>query len=106
MACSCCGGSTTMQSLVGDRRDRVPRLNHEALTVCCAPTSGRHGHRPQAALTVRAVLRDGAPYRDPEVDYESLVVKGNASRWLAAVAEFGILVAARRRTMAVNWANA
>ena len=58
------------------------------------------------ARTVFAVLRDGQPYRDPEVDYEALVVKRNAPRWLAKLAEFGILEPRDDGTMTVNWANA
>ena len=57
------------------------------------------------ARTVFAVLRDGQPYRDPEVDYEALVVKRNAPRWLAKLAEFGILEPREDGTMTVNWAN-
>ena len=30
-------------------------------------------------------------YGDPEVDYEALVAKRNAPRWLAKLAEFAIL---------------
>ena len=58
------------------------------------------------ARTVFAVLRDGQPYRDPEVDYEALGVKRNAPRWLAKLAEFGILEPRDDGTMTVNWANA
>ena len=57
------------------------------------------------ARTVFAVLRDAEPYRDPEVDYEALVVKRNAPRWLAKLAEFGILEPRDDGTMTVNWAN-
>ena len=57
------------------------------------------------ARTVFAVLRDAQPYRDPEVDYEALVVKRNAPRWLAKLAEFGILEPRDDGTMTVNWAN-
>ena len=57
------------------------------------------------ARTVFAVLRDAQPYRDPEVDYEALVVKRNAPRWLAKLAEFGILEPRGDGTMTVNWAN-
>ena len=58
------------------------------------------------ARAVFAVLRDGQPYRDPEVDYEALVVKRNAPRWLAKLAEFGVLESREDGTLAVNWANA
>ncbi len=58
------------------------------------------------ARTVFAVLRDDQPYRDPEVDYEALVVRRNASRWLAKLAEFGILKARADGTMTVDWPRA
>ena len=58
------------------------------------------------ARAVYAVLRDGQPYRDPEVDYEALVVRRNAPRWLAQLAEFGILESREDGTLAVNWARA
>ena len=51
------------------------------------------------------MLRDALPYRDPEVDYEALVVKRNAPRWLAKLAEFGIPEPRDDGTMTVNWAN-
>ena len=31
---------------------------------------------------IYALLRDDAPYRDPNIDYEQLFVKRNAPRWL------------------------
>ena len=36
-----------------------------------------------------AVLRDREPYRDPEVDYDELVVHRNAPRWIAQLQKFG-----------------
>ena len=57
------------------------------------------------ARTVFAVLRDAQPYRDPEVDYEALVIKRNAPRWPAKLAEFGNLELRDDGTMTVNWAN-
>ena len=37
------------------------------------------------------VLRKKQPYRDPQIDYESLVVKRNAPRWIAALQKYGYL---------------
>jgi hypothetical protein len=43
-------------------------------------------------LTLRVVyslLKNGRAYIDPEIDYESLVVKKNAPRWIQALKKFG-----------------
>ena len=60
----------------------------------------------QLARTVFAVLRDGQPYRDPEVDYEALVVRRNAPRWLAKLREFGVLEQRPDGTLAVRHTTA
>ena len=54
--------------------------------------------------TIFAVLRDGRPYRDPDVDYEALLVKRNAPRWVAKLREFGVLEQRDDGTLTVNWA--
>ena len=41
--------------------------------------------------TIYALLRDDHPYRDPKVNYERLVVKRNAARWLRKLKEYGFL---------------
>ena len=40
---------------------------------------------------IYAMLRNGAPYVDPEVDYTALVAKRNGPRWLCALADAGLL---------------
>ncbi len=40
---------------------------------------------------VYIVISRKEPYRDPEIDYEALVVHRNAPRWLAALAKYGYL---------------
>ena len=50
-----------------------------------------------------AVLRDGTPYRDPATDYEALLVKRNAARWLRKLREFDILVRNDDGTVSVCW---
>jgi transposase len=47
------------------------------------------GHR--IFQIVYALLSRKEPYRDPEVDYEALVVHRNAPRWLAALEKYGYL---------------
>ena len=47
--------------------------------------------------------RDGTPYRDPATDYEALVVKRNAPRWLRTLQRFDILVTNDDGTVSVRW---
>ena len=41
--------------------------------------------------TIYVVLNKKEPYKDPKVDYEALMVKRNAPRWLKALQKFGYL---------------
>ena len=50
-----------------------------------------------------AVLRDGTPYRDPDTDYEALLVLRNAPRWLRKLQQFDILVRNADGTCSVRW---
>ena len=38
---------------------------------------------------VYSLLKNGRPYIDPEIDYESIVVKKNAPRWIQALKKYG-----------------
>ena len=38
---------------------------------------------------VYSLLKNGRAYIDPEIDYESIVVKRNAPRWILALKQFG-----------------
>ena len=37
------------------------------------------------------MLKTGQPYKDPGIDYESLMVKKNAPRWIKPSKEYGYL---------------
>lgn len=37
------------------------------------------------------VLRDDRPYHDPEAEYETLVVRRNAPRWIRMLRRHGLL---------------
>lgn len=37
------------------------------------------------------ILRDRRPYKDPDIDYEQLVVDRNAPRWLQALEKYGYI---------------
>ncbi len=79
--------------------------HHKALTIRRGYKRAIVATAHKLARTVFAVLRDGEPYRDPEVDYEALVVQRNAPRWLAKLAAFGVLEARQDGTLTVNWAQ-
>ena len=53
--------------------------------------------------SIFAVLRDRRPYRDPDTDYEALLVQRNAPRWLRKLREFDILVRNDDGSVAVRW---
>ena len=40
---------------------------------------------------VYCVLRTGKPYRDPETDYEAMMVKRNAPRWIRMLEMYNII---------------
>lgn len=37
------------------------------------------------------LLKNNKPYKEPTIDYNALVVKKNASRWINALEKFGYL---------------
>ena len=76
---------------------------HRALTVRRGYKRAIVATAHKLARVIFAVLRDGRPYRDPEVDYEALLVQRNAPRWIARLREFGILEQHADGTVTVNW---
>ena len=54
--------------------------------------------------TLFAVLRDAKPYRDPDTDYEALLVKRNAPRWLRMLQHYDVLHTLPDGTMRVRFA--
>ena len=76
---------------------------HKALLV-------RRGYRRAIVATahklarvIYAVLRDQKPYRDPEADYEELLVRRNAPHWLSELKKFGILRMDSTGTCTIHW---
>lgn len=58
----------------------------------------RRGHKRAIVAVAHRIFRivytlisKKEPYRDPEIDYEALVVQRNAPRWLAALEKYGYL---------------
>ena len=78
---------------------------HKALTVRRGYKRAIVATAHKLARAIFAVLRDGQPYRDPEINYEELVVQRNAPRWLAKLSEFGVLEARQDGSLVVNWAT-
>ena len=50
---------------------------HKALRIRCGTR-----HRRHTSCFAWCVLRTGRPYRDPETDYEAMMVRRNAPRWI------------------------
>ena len=83
-----------------NRRSRRTKRHSPCAAAISAPSS-RTAHK--LARCVFAVLRDGTPYRDPAADYEALLVKRNAPRWLRTLRKFDILVSNDDGTVSVRW---
>jgi hypothetical protein len=45
----------------------------------------------QMLKIVFVMLTQNQPYRDPDVDYEKLVISRNAARWIKALDTYGYL---------------
>ncbi len=55
------------------------------------------------ARALYAMLRDDVPYRDPDIDYEALLVDRNAPRWLRQLKECGVLKPVGDHTFRIDW---
>jgi transposase len=58
----------------------------------------RRGHKRSVVAVghkilrvIYAMLKDNQPYRDPNIDYEALLVQKNGPRWMKALEKFGYL---------------
>jgi hypothetical protein len=49
---------------------------------------------------VYLMLSRKEPYRDPEIDYEALIVKRNAPRWIQALVKYGYIETIRNKVTA------
>ena len=77
---------------------------HQALTV-------RRGYRRAIVATAHkmlrvifVILRDGTPYRDPVTDYEAMLVKRNAPRWIRLLRHHDVLQRGPDGTMRIHFA--
>ena len=79
------------------------REYHKALAVRRGYNRAIVATAHKLARCLFAVLRNRSPYRDPETDYEALLVRRNAPRWLRKLREFHILVPDANGALAVRW---
>ncbi|MBF0468628.1 MAG: IS110 family transposase [Desulfamplus sp.] len=72
----------TKSQFKGQYQSLVIRRGHKRTIVAV-------GHK--LLRVIFSMLKKNQPYYDPGIDYEALVVKRNAPRWLQALAKFGYL---------------
>ena len=98
-------GNTVLRSILVECAHGAARTNqcqfqgyHKALTV-------RRGYKRASVATAHKLLRiiyrmlaTGQVYRDPDTDYEALMVKRNAPRWIAMLKKHGMDPATRSTT--------
>ena len=98
-------GNTTLREVLIECAHAAARTHdcqfrgyHKALTV-------RRGYKRATVATahkplrvIHCVLKSNRPYRDPETDYEALMVKRNAPRWIRMLEKYGIDPATGERT--------
>ncbi len=76
---------------------------HRALTVRRGYKRATVATAHKMVRTLYAVLRDQKPYRDPQADYEQLLVRRNAPRWVRELKKFGILSRNREGSYVLDW---
>ena len=64
---------------------------HKALRVRCGYKRAIVATAHKLLRVVYCVLRTGKPYRDPETDYEAMMVKRNAPRWIRMLEMYNII---------------
>ena len=103
-------GSKTLRAVLVECAHGAARTHHCQFRAYHRALMVRRGYKRAIVATahklarcVFAVLRDRAPYRDPDTDYEALLVQRNAPRWLRKLYEFDILVRHDDGTVSVHW---
>ena len=100
-------GNPTLRAPLTECAQGAARTQHSQFHGYHRNLAARSGYKraiPATAYkllrTLLAVLRAGQHYRDPNVDYEQLVVERNAPRWLRMLKRYGFLAeeAARAST--------
>ncbi len=81
------GAARTRDSQFHGYHDKIKaRIGHKRATLATAHKLLR---------VINAILRDDHPYRAPNVDYKSLLVRPDASRWLRMLSKYNYLDEAR-----------
>ncbi len=90
-------GNTFLRSLLiecahGAARTRDCQFNgyHKALTVRRGYKRATVATAHKLLRTVYYMLRNREVYRDPQTDYEKLMVKRNAPRWIRMLKKYGL----------------
>ena len=103
-------GNQTLRAVLVECAHGAARTNNCQFQAYHKALTGRRGYKRAIVATahklvrcVFAALRDGTPYRDPGTDYEALLVKRNAARWLRKLHEFDILAHNDDGTVSVRW---
>jgi len=80
--CALGAARTSSSQFHGYYDNMKARINHKRAVLATAHKLLR---------TIYAILRDDHPYRDPKVNYESLLVERNASRWIRMLTKHNYL---------------
>ena len=82
-------------------RDTALAADFRTLSMNSSPLKAlmvRRGYKRAIAATAHkllrvlyVVLRDARPYHDPEADYEALMVRRNAPRWIRMLHRYGLI---------------
>ena len=103
-------GSRTLRAVLIECAHAAARIHncqfrayHKALMVCRGYQRAISATAHKLLRSVFAVLRDRRPYRDPDTDYEALLVRRNAPRWPRKLREFEIPVRNDDGSIAVRW---
>ena len=103
-------GNQTLRAVLIECAHAAARTNNCQFQAYHQALTRKRGYKRAIVATAHkllrclfAVLRDGTPYRDPETDYEALLVLRNAPRWLRKLQQFDILVRNADGTCSVRW---
>ena len=106
-------GNQTLRAVLIESAHAAARTNNCQFQAYHQALTKRRGYKRAIVATAHkllrclfAVLRDGTPYRDPDTDYEALLVQRNAPRWLRKLQQFDILVHNPDGTCSVHWPSA
>ena len=90
-------GNTTLREVLIECAHGAARTHdcqfegyHKALTVRRGTKRAIVATAHKMLRVIYAILRDHKPYRDPQTDYEAIMVRRNAPRWIEILKKHGI----------------